>query len=282
MFEARTEPDLHTLSLDGGLNEGRLDDGNGAVRLGPAKPARLPVLIVLHQKHSNPGRIGQWFRRQGYPLDIRKPRFGDPLPSTLAGHAGAVIFGGPMSANDCDDFVRREIEWTAVALSEGKPFLGVCLGAQMLAIQLGAKVGFHPDCQVEIGFYEVFADPVFRRLGAWPGCFYHWHREGFDLPGGSVRLARGSVFENQAFMYGPAAVGVQFHPEITYHMIHRWSLLSGHRLSLPNAQPRQAHFRGHYRYGRAVEVWLDRFLGRWVEGALNGECASAREAVANQ
>jgi GMP synthase (glutamine-hydrolysing) len=67
----------------------------------------LPVLIVLHQETSTPGRIGNALRALGHRLDIRRPRFGDPLPKTLDGHAGAVIFGGPMSANDPDDFVRQ-------------------------------------------------------------------------------------------------------------------------------------------------------------------------------
>src|SRR6266851_7206827 len=65
----------------------------------------LPVLIILHQETSTPGRVGNVLRALGHRLDIRRPRFGDSLPETLDGHAGAVIFGGPMSANDPDDFV---------------------------------------------------------------------------------------------------------------------------------------------------------------------------------
>jgi GMP synthase (glutamine-hydrolysing) len=68
-----------------------------------------PVLIVLHQEKSTPGRVGNVLRALGYRLDIRRPRFGDPLPETLDAHAGAIIFGGPMSANDPDDYVRQEI-----------------------------------------------------------------------------------------------------------------------------------------------------------------------------
>ena len=77
-----------------------------------------PVLIVTHQETSSPGRVGHALRQRGYPLDMRRPRFGDPLPETMAGHAGAIIFGGPMSANDTDDFIRREIDWLAVPLRE--------------------------------------------------------------------------------------------------------------------------------------------------------------------
>ena len=72
----------------------------------PDSTPLLPVLIVLHQETSTPGRVGNALRALGHPLDIRRPRFGDPLPDTLDRHAGAVIFGGPMSANDPDPFVR--------------------------------------------------------------------------------------------------------------------------------------------------------------------------------
>src|SRR5688572_33031377 len=110
----------------------------------------LPVLIVLHQEHSTPGRVGNALRSRGFLLDIRRPRFDDPLPETLDGHAGAVIFGGPQSANDTDDFIKREIDWISVPIKEKKPFLGICLGAQMLARQLGARVYKHPEGHAEV------------------------------------------------------------------------------------------------------------------------------------
>ena len=135
-----------------------------------APEAKKPVCIVLHQEQSNPGHIGQWFRRNGHALDIRKPRYGDPLPETLAHHCGAVIFGGPMSANDKDEFVCRETEWIGVALKEEKPFLGICLGAQMLANHLGAKVGFHADELAEIGYYPLLTTSDGTRAGALSGA----------------------------------------------------------------------------------------------------------------
>jgi GMP synthase (glutamine-hydrolysing) len=106
---------------------------------------RLPVLIVLHGELSTPGRIALQLRSRDIPLDVRRPRFGDPLPETLEHHSGAVIFGGPQSANDDDEIVRREIDWIAVPLAENKPFLGICLGAQMLDKKLGPRVYRHPE-----------------------------------------------------------------------------------------------------------------------------------------
>src|SRR6201988_3777335 len=123
-----------------------------------AKPL-LPVLIVLHQETSTPGRVGNALRALGHPLDIKRPRFGDCLPETLDEHAGAIIFGGPMSANDSDDYVRREIDWIEIPLREHRPFLGICLGAQMLAKQLGAQVAPHPEGRVEVGYYPIRPPP---------------------------------------------------------------------------------------------------------------------------
>src|SRR5712671_7445751 len=84
----------------------------------------LPVLIVLHQETSTPGRVGNVLRALGHRLDIRRQRFGDSLPETLDDHAGAVIFGGPMSANDSDDFIRQEIDWIAVRSGSSGRFWG--------------------------------------------------------------------------------------------------------------------------------------------------------------
>ncbi|MGO8119352.1 hypothetical protein AB9F43_32840, partial [Rhizobium leguminosarum] len=79
---------------------------------------------VLHQERSSPGRVGQLLVEKGYRLDILRPVLGQPLPTTLEDHAGAVVFGGPMSANDPDDFVKKEIDWIDIPLLEKRPYLG--------------------------------------------------------------------------------------------------------------------------------------------------------------
>ena len=80
---------------------------------------RPPILIVLHGELSTPGRVAIQLRNRDIPLDVRRPRFGDDLPKTLDEHSGAVIFGGPQSANDDDEIVKREIDWIGVA-AEGE------------------------------------------------------------------------------------------------------------------------------------------------------------------
>jgi GMP synthase (glutamine-hydrolysing) len=236
------------------------------------QPMTLPVLIVLHQKQSTPGRVGHYLEACGVPLDIRRPRYGDPLPDTLATHSGAVIFGGPMSANDPDDYIRAEIEWLKVPLRESKPFLGICLGAQMLARHLGATVAAHPEGKAEIGYYPVEATPAGRALmPAWPKAMYQWHREGFDLPDGGELLAEGEIFKVQAFRYGRAAFGVQFHAEVTHAMMCRWIVSGQARLALPGARPCEQHFADRPVYDFAIRTWLAGFLDRWCAMECGGK-----------
>lgn len=228
-------------------------------------PSAPRILIVLHQETSSPGRVGQALRLRGYDLDIRRPRYGDPLPETLNGHAGAVIFGGPMSANDPDDFVRAEIDWLKVPLREEKPYLGICLGAQMLVRHLGGQVAPHADGHVEVGYYAIRPTEAGSAFMTWPDKVYQWHREGFDLPAGAELLAVGETFPNQAIRVGRAAYGIQFHPELTWAMMNRWCVKGAERLTSPGAQARHAHFHGRAMHDEAVRQWLDRFLDHWLD-----------------
>ena len=235
------------------------------------EPGRRPVLLVLHQEQSTPGRLGRLFQERGYPLDIRRPRFGDPLPETMRDHAGAVIFGGPMSANDPDAFVRQEIDWIEVPLREERPFLGLCLGAQMLAKCLGATVCAHPEGRAEIGYYPLLPTEAGRDFAGeigqpWPSHVYHWHREGFTCPSGADTLATGDDFPTQAIRVGPSAFGLQFHPQVTPAMIIRGTVRAAHRQCLPRAHARARQIEGPLLQDRPVVAWLDAFLDHWLAG----------------
>jgi GMP synthase (glutamine-hydrolysing) len=224
-----------------------------------------PLLIVLHQESSTPGRVGHALQERGFRLDIRRPRFGDPLPATMAEHAGAIIFGGPMSANDQEEFIRGEIGWIAVPLKERKPFLGICLGAQMLAQHLGSRIYPHPDGHAEIGYYPIRPTEIGRAVcDPWPEQVYQWHREGFDLPPGAELLAEGDSFPVQAFRSG-SAYALQFHPDVTHATICRWTTRGHDRTLMPGAKPRAAHFADRAVYDPAGRAWLAAFLSSWLE-----------------
>jgi GMP synthase (glutamine-hydrolysing) len=227
---------------------------------------RQPILIVLHQETSTPGRVGNALRALGYSLDIRRPRFGDPLPQTLDRHAGAVIFGGPMSANDPDDYIHTEIGWIGVPLRERRPFLGICLGAQMLAMHLGARVAPHPQGRVQIGYYPIRPTAAgHAACPGWPDHVYHWHREGFELPAGCELLAEGDDFPVQAIRCG-TAFGFQFHPDVTTAMMHRWTTRGHDRFDQPGARPCHHHFADRAIHDVTERAWLNAFLLGWPRG----------------
>lgn len=227
----------------------------------PMPPAHRPkILIVLHQESSSPGRVGHLLMEGGFDLDIRRPPLGDALPETLADHAGAVVFGGPMSANDSDEFVRRETDWLSIPLKENRPFLGICLGAQMLVNHLGGKVAGHGEGKVEIGWYPLKATEPGKKLMHWPEMVYQFHREGFSLPSDATLLATADSYPNQAFRYGENAWGIQFHAELTRAMMQRWVVHGAHRFELPGGQQGRDHLGGRLIWDMHLKRWLIEFL----------------------
>jgi GMP synthase (glutamine-hydrolysing) len=232
------------------------------------------VLIVVHQEHSNPGRVGELLELRGCSLDRRCPNLGDPLPEDLCAYAAAILFGGPQSAND--DHVagiRAELNWLErTALPAATPLLGICLGAQMIARVLGARIGPHPDGMVEIGYHPVYPTPAGESYFEGATMFYQWHRETFEIPAGAAHLAHNDSFDAQAFRYDRHVYGIEFHPEMTLAMIERWtgSEKGAPMLSLPGAQPRQAQLEAYQRYVTASDRWLGRFLDQRLLRAGDG------------
>lgn len=228
-----------------------------------------PILIILHQETSSPGRVGHVLRQMGHRLDIRRPPLGDILPDRLDDYAGVIVFGGPMSANDNDAWLLDELKLIERAIMQRAPYLGLCLGAQMLCRVLNTRVYQHPDGQVEIGYYPVWptesGNDLSKAIGAdWPRFVYHWHREGFDLPRDAVSLAEGSTFPLQAYRYRQSTFGLQFHPEVTYAMMCRWTVNAYDRMHHPGSREAHEHLSGWYEHDHAVANWLRPFLNHWL------------------
>lgn len=237
------------------------------------------VLAVVHQGHSRTGRVGALLEQRGYTVERCCPNMGDCLPPDLDSYAGVVVYGGPMSANDeaSQPGIKAELDWLPRVLDAQVPYLGLCLGAQLLAKCLGARVDVHPEGLAEIGYVRI--DPVHQQCRIFPESLtvYQWHREGFDLPSGATLLARGQSFPNQAYRYGRNAYGLQFHPEVTLEMKEIWTVKAAERLKLPGAQPREHHIDMHPVHDPALGAWIDRFLDLWLaskSGASAGHGAA--------
>jgi len=175
------------------------------------------VHYLQHVPFEGLGSIGPWLRAAG--ADVTATRFfEDPRLPSVAELDMLVVMGGPMSVNDeaVLPWLVDEKRFVREAIGQGKPVLGICLGAQLIASALGARV--YPNRVKEIGWFPVSAPPVSRAdLFQLPSSIevFHWHGETFDLPPGAVRLASSEGCVNQAFQLGDGVVGLQFHLETT-------------------------------------------------------------------
>lgn len=223
-------------------------------------------LMVLQAADADAGRCRDKLLERGYQIEYCYPQAGQPLPIDLERYAGTVVFGGPMSANDDRKLpgIRAQLDWIPHVLASGQPFLGICLGAQLLARTLGAVVKPHPAGLAEIGYFAVNPTPMGQSLFSTPLHVYHWHCEGFELPSGAELLASGEHFPHQAYRYGSQAFGVQFHPEVNQRILETWLIEGADQLALPGAQSASEQRAGHIRHDATLDRWTDGFLDSWL------------------
>jgi len=196
----------------------------------------MRVLVLQHIACEPPGVYEDVLRAYGAKLLRVELDEGERLPPAGAFDA-IVAMGGPMSAND-----EAELPWLveekrliADSVRDGVPFWGVCLGVQLLASSLGARV--YPGPAPEVGLLPVFlsdaaqADPVFAGLP--PELLtLQWHGDTFDLPAGAVLLAGSPLCPHQAFRVGSSAYGLQFHLEVSPALAREWATVPAYAESL--------------------------------------------------
>jgi GMP synthase-like glutamine amidotransferase len=184
------------------------------------------VIAFRHVPFEGAGRLESALVERGVRIeyaDLYHPAAPEP---DFTSADGLVVLGGPMSMNDNLEWLRREQRLVERAMAGGMPVLGICLGSQMLAQSLGARVYRNP--KKEIGWFEIhFAsgargDRLFSELNQ-PETVFHWHGETFDLPAGAELLAWSDACRHQAFRAG-TVYGLQFHLEVTPEMIADWCL----------------------------------------------------------
>jgi GMP synthase (glutamine-hydrolysing) len=195
----------------------------------------MHVLVLQHIACEPPGVFEDVLRERDADLHRVELDEGEPLPDWRDFDA-IVAMGGPMSVNDEADqpWLTTEKRLIDEAVRAGTPYWGVCLGVQLLASSLGARV--YPGPEPEVGLLpvsmtgEARSDPVF---GEAPHelVTLQWHGDTFDLPDGAVRLASSPTYENQAFRF-ELAYGVQFHLEVSVDMAREWADVPAYAASL--------------------------------------------------
>ncbi|MEI6414560.1 MAG: HD domain-containing protein [Pseudomonadota bacterium] len=179
---------------------------------------RVRIRVLQHVPFEGPAHLAHWAESRRHGLAITRLDRGEPLPS-LDDYDWLVILGGPMGVRDEAQFPWLRPEKTHIheAIAAGKTVIGICLGAQLMAVALGAAVRRNP--QREIGWFPIerLPHPVatpFQYLPETPLVF-HWHGDTFDLPEGAIHLAKSTACQNQAFFYGDRVLGLQCHLEAT-------------------------------------------------------------------
>jgi GMP synthase-like glutamine amidotransferase len=176
------------------------------------------VLVIQNARLEGLGTIGELLESDGFSIQtiFAKKEKIPPLD-----HAMLLVLGAPESANDDFQYLKDELAIIRTAVQKNTPTLGICLGSQLMAKALGAKVYSGP--KKEIGFYHnIISDEkssLFSGIKS-PFTVFHWHGDTFDIPPGATRLAHSESY-NQAFQHG-SAVGLQFHFEVTSDIIQSW------------------------------------------------------------
>lgn len=227
------------------------------------------LLALRHVAFEDLGAFAPALEARGYAIEYLEPGLQplsarDPQAPDLL-----VILGGPISVyeNALYPFLNGEIDFIRDRLQAGKPTLGICLGAQLIACALGARV--YPGPAVEIGWTplsltDAGAQSPVRHLDAALTDMLHWHGDTFDLPPGAELLASTPACRHQIYRRGPECLAFQCHPEADGDRIESWLVghaceLGKHRIDIPalreQSRARAAALR---RQGRlCLEEWLD-------------------------
>ena len=225
------------------------------------------AVAIRHVGFEDAGTLEPVLKERGIDLSYLEAGVDDLTPAKDADLL--VVLGGPIGIYEVDryPFLKRELSVIEAAVKQGVPAIGICLGCQALAAVLAARV--YPGKQKELGWDEMTLTKEGKAspLGAIDGVrVLNWHGDTFDLPVGATRLASTAITPNQAFIYGPKVLALQFHVELAERDLEKW--LIGHTLELATSKVDLGKMRADTaRFAPAANQASLRLFNDWLDGA---------------
>ena len=185
------------------------------------------IYVIKHIDIEGPGILGDILEEAGFTLKTIELAKGEALPELSDSLEAVIVLGGPMNVYEEDKYpyLAEEDQFIREVIDKSVPFLGICLGAQLLAKACGSRI--KKAKEEEIGFYQVDLTPEGEKDALFKGLdkeidVFQWHGDTFDLPPKGTLIATAQVCRNQAFRIGKNAYGLQFHLEVTDQIIKSW------------------------------------------------------------
>lgn len=227
------------------------------------------VLFVVHKPEWAANRASELLRQHGVRVTPCCPRLGDALPARRGGYDGVIVGGGMDSVNDAArlPYMTELVGFTRREVAAGTRFLGICLGAQVLAAAHGGAVHDRPDGTGQVGYRRLRVTADGKEVLADLDTALFCHSETFTLPEGARRLAMGGVCANTAFRLGDRAYGIQFHPEIPREGLRGFMADVPEMLAMHGADPVTRQETDAAAHDHRVARWLSWFLHHWLSAA---------------
>lgn len=238
------------------------------------------ILMIRHMTDETDDSAAEILAAAGFELEHWRSDV-DGVPAEITPYAAVVVYGGPHSVEDAD-YMAREFEWVKGWARTGKPYVGFCLGGQLLAKAAGAHVGPRADNLHEVGFRRIVPTPAGREI--FPAAIhlseFHYHGMS-NMPAAAEILAFSEDYPVQAFRIGDRQYGFQFHPEVNAPMLRRWLAIQDERetAAQPGADSAEKQLADGRRYLAPQRAWLETFLTRWSAGLSETGPRRARSAA---
>jgi len=221
----------------------------------------MKVLAVKNISIEGLGTFENFIRNLGYSVDYTDA---SELKQNMEDYEALIILGGPMGVYEYEKFpfLLNEFKLAEKAIKEGKKVLGICLGAQIIAHVLGARV-YKGDKGKEIGWYKVKNYGEFEKLFDEESLVFQWHGDTFDLPSGCTRLSSSEKYENQAFKYGDNVYAIQYHLEVTKEDIKTW--INAYKEEVKSENLKEADILGEDENWKHLKELSRKFISHFLE-----------------